>query len=308
MSNKVAIILWLYHTDLANEFIELLKPHKHCIDIFLGLCKDHDNSSAVQLFNSHFSNNLFIHYLENGGTDILPTLRLLEQCINYKIFFKLHSKKSNWGTLKHVNWRSILINDIIYNNNFLTTIEQLQQKNTGIVCSKAFRIHNHEYTNVNKIKELCQLLSIDQSKIKHKNFIGGNIFAAKTDIFRSLLYNQQLYTLLSQEVGEIKDDTGGTYVHSMERIFGYMAEYNNQTIAASNIKTQIILNPKIKKHRLHLVQLYNNECYVQENPNIYGDIITHTDKQLIVKWKHITNNQTQIYNKVSKYLINQTIC
>ena len=50
MQNKAAVILWLYHTDLADEFVELFKPHKEYIDIFLGVCKDHDNNDAVSSF------------------------------------------------------------------------------------------------------------------------------------------------------------------------------------------------------------------------------------------------------------------
>ena len=83
MVNKSAVILWLYHTDLADEFVELLKPHEKYIDIFLGVCKDHDNRQAESLFKDNFS-NVSIDYLDNGGTDILPTLNLLEKCCNYQ--------------------------------------------------------------------------------------------------------------------------------------------------------------------------------------------------------------------------------
>ena len=120
------------------------------------------------------------------------------------------------------------------------------------------------------------------------------------------MYNDKVKQLLSQEIGLIKDDDGGTYVHSMERIFGYMTEYHNQTIYGGPHNTQLILSPKLKKHRLHLVKLYNNSCYIQENPNIYGDIIHESAKDITISWLN-TKSDPQIYNKHPKYLINKNV-
>ena len=73
MSNKVAILLWLYHTDLAEEFKDILLPHRDNIAIFLGLCKDNYNTQAESIFKDNFK-DLDISYFDNSGTDILPTL------------------------------------------------------------------------------------------------------------------------------------------------------------------------------------------------------------------------------------------
>jgi lipopolysaccharide biosynthesis protein len=303
--NKVAVVLWLYHTDLANEFIDLLAPHQKYIDIFLGLCHDNANTEAESLFKYVFKDNLYIEYLPNGGTDILPTLKLLEKCIDhYPIFFKLHSKYSPWGALKQVNWRVILLNDILYKNNFSTTIKNLQTSSVGIVASKPFIMKNHEYTNSQNILELCSMLNIDYTKLNTKSFIGGNIFAAKTTLFKPLLYNNAVYHKLSQEVGAIKDDDGGKYVHSMERIFGYMAEYHNKKIIGAPYHSNIILSPNLKKHRLHLIKLYNKDCYIQENPNVYGSIISLDNSHMTIQWKNTDQYQIQSYKKHIKYFVN----
>lgn len=306
LKNKIAIILWLYHTELAEEFIDLLAPHSKYIDIFLGLCKAHHNNEAADLFRYVFKDNLHIEYMSNGGTDILPTLKLIEKCIdNYSIFFKLHSKKSSWGSLKHVNWRVILLNDILYRDNFYNTIDQLYRSKVGMVGSKPFIMKNNEYTNKEHIIELLSLFNINK-EFKYKNFVGGNIFAAKTHIFKPLLYNSIVYNKLSQEIGAIKDDNGGTYVHSMERIFGYMAEYNECLISGSPHHTKIILNYRVKNHRLHLVKLYNNDCYIQENPNIYGNIINDCPNSMDIIWKNRPDHQICLYKKLDKYFINTT--
>jgi len=304
MENKSAVILWLYHTDLANEFVELLKPHEKYIDIFLGLCKDHDNSQAVSLFRDNFS-NVSVDYLNNGGTDILPTLNLLEKCYKYPYLFKLHSKKNNWGMNRQVNWRVMLCNDILYKDNFYWTLDRLNQDHIGIVGSNSMIMRDNEYTNVSKIAEIVDIIGIDYSKLRIKSFIGGNIFAIKTKLLLPFINQPNLKNLLSKEIGLIKDDDGGTYVHSMERLFGYMAEYNNKTICGAPSKTQIILSPQLKQHRLHLIKLYNNECYVQENPNVYGKILEDNNKYMRINWLNQDSNAYRFYKKINqKYLIN----
>lgn len=307
MRNKPAVILWLYHTDLSEEFTKVLFAHRDKVKIFLGLCNDHDNSIAETVFRSNFK-DLDISYFNNGGTDILPTLKILEKCAeNHDIFFKLHSKKNNWGINKQVNWRSLLVNDIIYKDNFNFAVKKLERKDIGLVGSQSFIMRDNEYTNHDKIVELCSLFNIDYLKLRLKSFIGGNVFAAKTKNFMPLLYNDRVKQLLSEEIGLIKDDDGGTYVHSMERIFGYMTEYHNQTIYGGPSKTQIILNSKLKKHRLHLVKIYNNSCYVQENPNIYGNIIQENDNKIVINWLNIQDYPPQTYKKHPKYLVNTNV-
>jgi lipopolysaccharide biosynthesis protein len=308
MQNKAAVILWLYHTDLADEFVELLKPHKEYIDIFLGLCKDHDhdNDYAESLFKDVFGKGVNIDHFNNGGTDILPTLNLLEKCINYPVFFKLHTKKNYWGNNKQVNWRVLLTNDLIYRDNLSHCITSLQRKDIGIVGSKSFIMRDNEHTNHQHILELCSLLNINYEKFRIKSFIGGNVFAAKVELFKPFLGNNKLKDLLSKEVGLIKDENKGTYVHSMERLFGYAAEYNNKNILGVPKPTWIILSPNIKKHRLHLVKLYNNSCYVQENPNIYGDIINDNQYDITIQWLN-TKSNPQTYKKYTKYLINTNV-
>lgn len=302
MSNKIAIILWLYHTDLAEEFIYLLKPHCEYIHIFLGLCKDNSNIQALDMFKESFPKNLDIDYFDNAGTDILPTLYLLEKCYNkYQYFLKLHSKKNQWGIKKHVNWRSILLDSILYKQNFYNTITKLKNKNIGIVGTKSFIMKNNEYTNSKQILELCNILNINYKKLHLKSFIGGNIFAGKIELFIKFMHNEKIKQLLSQEKGRIIDDNGGTYVHSMERLFGYMAEYYKMKILGCPNKTNILLHPTIQNHRLHLVKLYNNSCYIQENPNIYGDIIDHK-QDIVIYWKNTNSKQRYIYK--DNFLIN----
>lgn len=303
MQNKAAVILWLYHTDLANEFIELLKPHKKYIDIFLGLCIDNDNNYTESLFKDVFGKSVHIDHFINAGADVLPTINLLEKCYNYPYLFKLHSKKNNWGINNHVNWRVLLSNDILHKDNFHWTLDRLKQDHIGIVGSKAMIMRDNEYTNSQHIIRLSNMLDIDHSKLRIKSFIGGNVFAIKTKLLLPFMNRPDLKNLLSKETGLIKDDNGGTYAHSMERLFGYMAEYNNKTICGVPCKTDIILSPRLKQRRLHLVKLYNNSCYIQENVEIYGNIINEDKFSITIQWLN-KKSHPQTYKQYSKYLLN----
>ena len=86
-----------------------------------------------------------------------------------------------------------------------------------------------------------------------------------------------------------------------------MTEYHNQTIYGGPSKTQIMLNPKLKRHRLHLVKLYNNNCYIQENPNVYGQILAEDDKEIEIAWLNVLDSPSQIYTKYPKYLLNKNV-
>lgn len=310
MQNKVAIILWLYHTDLAEEFVQLLRPLNDHIDIFLGLCKDNENTQAESIFKEHFPNNLSIDYLDNAGTDILPTLHLLDRCKKYPTFFKLHSKRNNWGFLKQVNWRAILLNDLLVPENFFHILQRFNHHSFGMAGPKSFIMRDNEYTNVKKIEELVNVLNIDYNKLRIKSFIGGNMFAAKTELFDKLLkHKSDLENKLSQEVGYIIDDDGGTYVHSMERIMGYLVEYHNKSILGCPKTCKLILTNKTKSHRLHLVDLYNNDCYVQENPNVYGTTRKIDELNRQITWKNHKEHTTQIYTTIQpNTLINVKLC
>ena len=91
MNKDTTVILWLYHTDLAQEFYDLLKPLEGLINIHLCLCKDNDNKEAVDIFKE-LKNVKRVQYYANIGADIYSFLEELS-FIETPYFLKLHSKK-----------------------------------------------------------------------------------------------------------------------------------------------------------------------------------------------------------------------
>jgi GT2 family glycosyltransferase len=65
----VDVYLWMYHTDLWNEFHNLLSPIKKDIVLHLGLCHDTLSKEVVSLAERGFS-NLQISEHPNAGAEL----------------------------------------------------------------------------------------------------------------------------------------------------------------------------------------------------------------------------------------------
>lgn len=91
---KLAILIWMYHNDLAGEFFDLLYPLQDLVDIHLSFCQDNDNLKSLSQFNN-LSNIKSITYYPNIGADLYSFINDLS-LIQNEYFIKLHTKKSNW--------------------------------------------------------------------------------------------------------------------------------------------------------------------------------------------------------------------
>jgi len=307
MKNEIAVFLWLYHTDLYQEFINLLLPIKKHIHLYLGLCDTIQNLDIEHIFSQIFSPNLTIEYYHNAGADVLPFLYQLKLADNkHKYCIKLHSKKSCLGYNKQINWLNILLNDLLVPSVFMKNIDRLEKDYHDIIGSKVFLYKNQELYNSAKIIEICNTINIDYSKIKRKTFIAGNMFIARCSIFDPfVVYFDSLKDKLEQETGHVTDTYEGKYAHSMERLSGYLGSQRRK-IGYSFLPTKIILTSKIPGVRkLHMVELCNQECYILENVNIYGKIKEHrVNKDITINW--LNTQQAEYYTKYT-YLNNKTL-
>jgi hypothetical protein len=298
MENKVAILLWLYHTDMAQEFYDILYKFKDISDIHLGLCIENDNRQALEVFKDLPSSVLYHH---NMGGDILPFLKQLQN-IDNPIFVKLHSKKSGWGINNQGNWRLMLLDSLLDTpKDLLNNIKRMQTKNIGYLGPPSFMCYDFELKNKEKIRELEYKLNIP--KVTKRVFCGGNMFIGQTLLYKNILdhHYHTLYDLLSKETGKVSDLKSGTYCHAMERILGYIS--NNKTYSSgrcfiNTIKIKILSKNTDHKY-LHFRTLPNNDIYCVEQPNIYGKIIEQNRDDFIVQWDHKLSEK-QKYQKISK--------
>jgi lipopolysaccharide biosynthesis protein len=265
----------------------------------LGLCKDNDNSYVINDFHD-LKCQIKISYHENYGADIAPFLSQLHD-IKEPLFIKLHSKKSFYGTRNQVNWRAVLVHDLIGNNDIVkSNILSFEDDTVGMVCNQQLLYSNLEGSNSDNIKEICSLLNIDYNIVKNGSFIGGSMFMSRTDLFQesfSKYQKDKILNLLKHEIQKIDDTNRGTYTHAMERLFGYIIEYNKLTFNYPKHNFTIINNSRAVDGKLHLIELYNQDCYLLEDINAYGKVLNNTINNQTIEWYHINKPIKQIYVK-----------
>lgn len=301
IKSKIAVCLYLYHIDLWPEFKQLLLPLKNHIKLYIGLCRD----NPILLDFDQFDYQLSFH--DNYGADVAPFLFQLST-ITEKYFVKLHSKKSFWGYKFHINWRQFILNDLIGSYKiFISNIKQLSLKSKyGILCNKQLLMSNREVTNSKHIQHLCDILKIDYNIVKDSKFVAGNMFIAKTDLFKKVFTPDKINIinkLLMKEKGKINDGLSGTYSHGMERLFGYIVSLYNYKFCYPKHQIIKILNEKApNKKYFKLIKMYNNYCYLNEDPNVYGYYYTQNNN-IYIFWHHQDKTIKQKYKKINNSTI-----
>lgn len=295
----IGVCLYLYHIDLWEEFKKLLLPLQDHIHLYLGLCKDHGNQNRI--IDSAITNfNTTVNFNENYGADIAPFLNQLN-LIEEPYFIKVHSKKSLLGQYQQINWRKILLYDLLDPYIFQINMSNIQNKNCGAIGNRYLLSTNNENYHSNKIQEVCNILDINYNKIHNYSFFGGSMFMSKTDLFKKhfIKHNNLLQNILKSEKNKVEENPNGTFSHALERIFGYIIPYNNLKFYYSNHKTIKIKNYKAPQGQFNLIITYDNECYIAEDLNVYGHILAYDPKNILkIRWSHLPDNPEQEYRFV----------
>jgi lipopolysaccharide biosynthesis protein len=308
-NNKVAVILHLYHTDLWPELQSLLINFSKDIKLYLSLnIKDKNNTNLINQINCNFLTSITYH--DNFGADVAPFIQQICE-VDEPYFIKIHSKKSVFGVYDQINWRKILLHDLLGSKNlFYNNLKKISQNSKiGIVGNKNLLLKNNESSHSLKIQTLCDLIHLEYNKIKPKNFFGGNMFLSRTELFQQhfLPYKNELLDLLKNEKGKVDETPDGTYSHSLERLFGYIVSYNNLKFEFSNPSYIKIKNSLAPKGYFHMIKLYDNDCYLTEDLHVYGKILEYQPNAFMsIKWQHINNSNIQYYKFISKNSIIKT--
>jgi len=226
---KIPVIIWMYHTELWNEFLELLIKNKNYVYPFVGLHKDNNNEIIIKSIKENFD-EFDIDYYDNYGKDIGPFLFQIQK-IESPFFIKIHSKKTNnWS------WRKDLVNDLLgevllsniktlSSDKILLPWKKIGNNDIGLISNRRFITSNHEYKNKENIKQICNIINIDYEKLKNGRFISGTMFMSRTDIYKKYFNSvtlPEIIKLIKPETGDVKDEVFGTFTHALERIFGYI--------------------------------------------------------------------------------------
>lgn len=299
-NKKIAVLLWLYHTDLTLEFLQLLQNTEDIFDIYVGLYNNKSNHKSIAYLNT-LNNIKSINFYPNVGADIYSftdQIQAIDES-QYDYFIKIHSKKSKWGVNKQCNWRAMLLDSLLSNRFTINRNLKLMQKyNYGILCCRPLIYENSEYTHEKKISEILNYMNY--SPVVRK-FAGGNMFMGNLSLFKKYLsgYYDYIKNLLEQERGKINERKEGTYSHAMERILGYIgSEYGMGGCITKNINLKI-LDKNLDYDSLSFRIMYNNEIYCTKQPSLYGKVNVFDHDMMSVVWLKTTGNIMAKYARIS---------
>jgi hypothetical protein len=245
VNKKIAVILHLYFQDLWEEFYSYLSNlNGYNFQLFISLVKGSCSEGQMSWIKKEIIDkypNAIILIVENKGLDIGGFLQcfkyIIQNGLNYDYILKIHSKKSlkssaeAQGAQFGAGWRKRLIDPLLGSPvNINTCLTIINRNDIGIV-SQLNNISNFIGHNTNELTILKSMLGVNNGG----QFIAGTMFWIKFSTVAHYLNNviiiDNIYNML--ENGYVTDQTSGTYTHSMERIFGYMATDLNQKIVST---------------------------------------------------------------------------
>jgi lipopolysaccharide biosynthesis protein len=283
----IAILLYVYHTEIWDDLYPLLLNIKDSSNLFISLYEDHDNTKIIK--QAKELNTVKISFIkQNHGVDISPFLYQINDIDkdNFSYFIKLHSKKSLLQN--RIQWRSILYHSLVGSKDILEQNTQILNKNklVGAITDKSM-IMNSIGHNKKHLNYLCKLLKINNKK---KNFMAGSMFMARTSIFQKYL-NDSTIPIIDNllEDGAVKDIDRGTFCHAMERVFGKIVLENHAIKPACISPSFKVYNTEYKESYSFYIT-YDNYCYSWNLPRFFGKILEFTDNLLCIEWKHLSDN------------------
>jgi hypothetical protein len=301
---KLAILIWLYHNDLAVEFFDLLYPLQDLVDIHLSFCQDNDNSKSLSQFNS-LINIKSVTYYPNIGADLYSFINTFLN-IDNPYFIKLHSKKSRWGASNRCNWRAMLLDSLVGNRDTIIDNTQYMEKyNLGSIGCGSLIYNNLENKHSDHINKICKTINLENTVKKF--FFAGTMFMGKTKLYQEYINRNtinQLNELLQLESGKINDINQGTYSHGMERVLGYIGSKEKlYPCPLSTFKIRVVDQSLVEKIQyLHIRRMYNNDVYCIEQPNIYGKVLDESSdgKTLQISWRSQGKEILAVYHQIYK--------
>lgn len=284
-SDKVAVFLHLYHTDLAETFLNELLPIKDLVDVYITLPDSHDCEEAKTLLKPLHPS---FEHVPNIGTDIVPFLKLLNKYgANYKYFLKIHSKKSLRDN--HAKWLNILLHELIGNrDNFKKNIKLMED---NALIGPASCIMNNEVIHKNWLDYLMHEAKIPDD---YRNcFIAGTMFMGRCDVYLKYFNKnvaQWLESLMIKrgEVGHVSDWDQArqkqlrSYVHCVERMFGYVG--NLGITEPLTYKLEVDNGPQTLTRNMVITKY--KDIYDLYHSYICGIITDQTENTIEVVWHH----------------------
>lgn len=228
--NDIAVLIYLYHTDLWPEYRNFILPIKNDIKLYLGLCNKAHKDLIEDIKKINVNYQISIH--DNYGADVAPFLYQIKHLVKEKYFIKIHSKKTKWHIDKYREWRKYFNKCLLSRNNFYYNTKIITKNEIGMISHKAYLLKNISSIHNDKIKNICNIIKLNYKNFHDSYYFAGNMFMSKTKLFQTYFNDnyEEINHLLSQEKGKVNQNVP-TNTHALEKIFGYIIKHNQLKIA-----------------------------------------------------------------------------
>ena len=210
--NKLLILIYIGSEITINTIIENLKMYSNIENFSLSFCINYKLiDKIVPLIKEHFTTNYIIYSSNEFGNDITPSLLMYDDIINkynFDYILKIHTKSDKPFLYKAMNY--------LFNEN----LHDLLLRQNANSSSIGFKYVKNTYDDYNKI-----LYSKYSYLFKNNEFVHGTIFLTQKCVMDKVLqflidnYKIIFYQNMYDDNTLNKDCS---YVHFMERLFGYI--------------------------------------------------------------------------------------
>lgn len=229
---SLLVIAHIYYSTGWEYLIERLDNLKKYPSkfIFNVVNLSFNKEGLTSLLQEKFPNAIIIES-SDYGRDIGGKLAAINVALKIKLDSDLtlliHDKQSP-HTPTGIAWRNELFRVIEKGelSNVFSTFER--NENIGIIGSKKFLMseYNMAENKFDSVSDeiLRKLISEMDLKVTDFNFIAGNIFWIRSKIINDFFSKNSALKIRSKlERGNVLDFHKGTYIHSWERIFSWLA-------------------------------------------------------------------------------------
>lgn len=240
-SGRIAVVFHVYHEDVVDEILGKINLISHKFDLYVTTPLKKDNNAIMKIGNKY--PNFHYFHTKNKGRDILPFLSVLDEIKNYDICLKIHTKKglTNYGDM----WRKISLESLLNSSDAIDKILNEFEGDASLVIAgpKVFYGSGRRlmYGNLENIKKLCNLISLEYRNDQEWGFFAGTMFWFRPNIFNIL---NKFYKKI--DFGKESGKQDGGIEHAFERLFGLIPSYSfSKSLQLSVDKNKNLLIEKV---------------------------------------------------------------
>ena len=228
-AGSTAVLLHLFHDDLASEFRRYLSNIPFGFDLFISTDNDAKKSRIESVFDDWRRGAVEVRVVENRGFDIAPKLVAFRDIhYRYEFVLHLHAKKSLHAPQLAL-WRGFLLETLLGSPAIVASIMEIfrSRPDVGLVAPQHFEPMRHWLYwrgNFAFARRLAEDMGFPLSERTALDFPSGSMFWARSAALKPLLDLD-----LSLEEFSAGGGIDRNLAHAVERLYFHCCEFAGYT-------------------------------------------------------------------------------